>query len=297
MNKKKSAIKKAVRKPVKKTINKKIKKIIKKTVSKPVVIKKTIPAVKKNVKKITKSKSKAKLKTKSILKLAPKPVSKPKVQIVSRPKEMIVDSKDVNDNQILESFLGSSNKVKLWKVFLLNTSKDFLLKDLLKLTKIKHDNLILELRDLMRLGIVKAGKKEKMITYRTNKDFPLIVEITEMILSVVPRSVEKILEKLNRLSRLKVVLLSGFFTAQLGRQKTLSNTMNSNVDLLLVFEKVPENVDIIVSELEYSIGKELSYSALDQNDFKYRHSIGDKLIRDILDFEHIVAMDKLSFFR
>jgi hypothetical protein len=73
--------------------------------------------------------------------------------------------------------------------------------------------------------------------------------------------------------------------------------MNSNVDLLLVFEKVPDNVDIIISELEYSIGKELSYSALDQNDFKYRHSIGDKLIRDILDFDHVVAMDKLSFFR
>lgn len=273
MNKKKSAIKKPVNK------------IIKKVASKP----------KKIIKKISKPTIKTKTKTKT--KSKPKPVLKPKVQIISRPKEIVVDSKDLSDNQILESFLGSSNKVKLWKVFLLNNSKDFLLKDLLKLTKIKHDTLILELRDLMKLGIVKAGKKEKMITYRTNKDFPLIVEITEMILSVVPRSVDKILEKLNRLNRLKVVLLSGFFTAQLGKQKTLSNTMNSNVDLLLVFEKVPDNVDIIISELEYSIGKELSYSALDQNDFKYRHSIGDKLIRDILDFDHVIAMDKLSFFR
>ncbi len=297
MNKNKSAIKKTVRKPAKKTTRK------------PVIVKKTVSKVKKIVKKIqiskSKSKSISKTKTRSMLKPAPKsvpkpvpkPVLKPKVQVISRPKEIIVDSKDANDNQILESFLGSSNKVKLWKVFLLNTSKDFLLKDLLKLTKIKHDTLILELRDLMRLGIIKAGKKEKIITYRTNKDFPLLVEITEMILSVIPRSVEKILEKLNRLSRLKVVLLSGFFTAQLGKQKTLSNTMNSNVDLLLVFEKVPDNVDIVVSELEYNIGKELTYSALDQNDFKYRHSIGDKLIRDILDFDHIIAMDKLSFFR
>ncbi len=246
------------------------------------------PVIKKAVRKQIK-------KTKSKPKSRPKP--KPKVQTITRPKEIVIDSKEINDTQILESFLGSSNKVKLWKVFLLNTSKDFLLKDLLKLTKIKHDTLILELRDLMRLGIVKASKKEKLITYRTNLDFPLINEITEMILSVVPRSVEKILEKLNRLNRLKVVLLSGFFTAQLGKQKTLSNIMNSNVDLLLVFEKIPDNVDIIISELEYSIGKELSYSALDQNDFKYRHSIGDKLIRDILDFDHIIAMDKLSFFR
>jgi hypothetical protein len=290
MNKKKPAIKKAVRKPIKKTINK----IVKKVTPKP---KKIVKKITSKPKKIVKKVSKPTIKTTPKVVLTPKPVSKPKVQIISRPKEIVIDSKDVNDGQILENFLGSSNKVKLWKVFLLNTSKDFLLKDLLKLTKIKHDTLILELRDLMKFGIINASKKEKVITYRTNKDFPLIVEITEMILSVVPRSVEKILEKLNRLNRLKVVLLSGFFTEQLGKQKTLSNTMNSNVDLLLVFEKVPDNVDIIISELEYSIGKELSYSALDQNDFKYRHSIGDKLIRDILDFDHVVAMDKLSFFR
>lgn len=279
MNKKKSVIKKAVRKPIKNIVKKNT------TKSKP----KPKPKLKLNLKQKPKPKPKSKLKT--------NPNLKNKIVVLPRPKEIILDSKGINDNQILENFLGNSNKVKLWKVFLLNTTKEFILKDLLKLTKIKHDNLILELRDLMRLGIVKAFKKDKIIIYKTNNNFPLITEITEMILSVVPRSVDKVLEKLNRLNRLKIVMLSGFFTAQLGKQKTLSNIMNSNVDLLLVFEKVPDNVDIIISELEHSVGKELSYSALDQNDFKYRHSIGDKLIRDILDFDHIVAMDKLSFFR
>lgn len=264
MNKKKPAIKKPIKKVVAKVV---IKKVIKKT------------------------------KVQARPKVIAKPKSKVKIQIVSRPKEIIIDSKDITDIQLLENFLGSVNKVKLWKVFLLNTSKDFILKDLIKLTKIKHDVLILELRDLMRLGIIKGNKKEAVITYKTNKNFPLIQEVIDMILSVVPRSVDKILEKLNTLSRLKIVLLSGFFTEQLGKQKSLSNSINSNIDLLLVFEKIPDNVDIIISELEYSIGKELSYCALDQNDFKYRHSIGDKLIRDVLDFDHIIAMDKLSFFR
>ncbi len=221
------------------------------------------------------------------------------MQIITppKPKEIIIDSKGITDVQILENFLGSANKVKLWKVFLLNTSKDFILKDLTKLTKIKGDNLILELRELMRLGIIKASKKEKLITYKTDLTFPLLEEITELILSVIPRSTDKILEKLNKLNRLKLVLLSGFFTKQLGKQKSLSNSINSNIDLLLVFEKIPDNVDDVISELEYVMGKELSYCALDQVDFKYRHSIGDKLIRDVLDFDHLVAMDKISFFR
>ncbi len=283
MKKKKPAIKKSA----KKTIKKPIKKIVKK--SKP----KAKPRPKAKVK--PRPKPKAKTVVKAVSKPQPKP--QPKVQVIVRPKETVTDSKDITDVQILESFLGGQNKVRLWKVFVLNPVKDFVLKDLIRLTKIKHDTLILELRDLMRLGIIKAGKKEKVIIYRTNRNFPLLAEITDMILSVVPRSVDKILEKLNRLSRLKVVILSGFFTAQLGKQKSLSNSTNAHLDLLLVFEKIPDNVDVIVSELEYSIGKELGYSALDQNDFKYRHSIGDKLIRDVLDFDHIIAMDKLSFFR
>ena len=181
---------------------------------------------------------------------------------------------------------------------MLNTNKDFQLKDLIKLTKIKKDNLILEIRDLMRLGLVKASKKENHIIYRTNTSFPLINEITEMMLSVVPRSTDKILEKLNSLSKLKTVLLSGFFTSPIGKNKTeFSSSSASSIDLLLVFEKVPANVENIISDLEFNIGKELSYCALDQNDFKYRHSIGDKLIRDVLDFEHIIALDRLSFFK
>lgn len=271
MNKKKSVMKKTAAKQVKKVFNK----------PKP------------KVKIINKPKPKPKLKTRSKpktpIKVIAKVVSKPKIQIVIRPKETIFESKDITEMQILENLLGGQNKVKLWKVFVLNPVKDFVLKDLIRLTKIKHDTLILELKDLMKFGIIKAGKKEKVIVYKTNRNFPLLPEITEMVLTVIPRSVDKILEKLNRLNRLKVVVLSGFFTT--------SKFTNSNLDLLLVFEKIPDNVDVIVSELEYSIGKELAYSALDQTDFKYRHSIGDKLIRDVLDFEHIVAMDKLSFFR
>jgi hypothetical protein len=275
MTKKKSAIKN-IKKP--KSV---AKKTVKKLNKKPAIKK---PVIKKAVKKVVK-------------KIISKPKSKAKIPVIVRPKEIISDSKDITDLQILESFLGGQNKVRLWKVFVLNQNKDFVLKDLIRLTKIKHDTLIFELRDLMKLGIVKAGKKEKTLIYKTNRNFPLLAEITEMVLAVIPRSVDKILEKLNRLNRLKVVLLSGFFTAQLGKQKSLSNATNAHLDLLLVFEKIPDNVEVIVLELEYSIGKELAYSALDQNDFKYRHSIGDKLIRDVLDFDHIIAMDKLSFFR
>ncbi len=271
------------------------KKIIAKLVKKPITVK-TKTKIKKEVIGIKRNNVKNKNISKNNKNINKKVIKKI-INSNPKPKEFIVDSKKITDIQLLENFLGGQNKVKLWKVFVLNTTREFELKDLLKLTRIKKDSLILELRDLMRLGLIKGIKKENHILYKTNINFPLLQEITDIILSVIPRSVDKILEKLNSLNKLKIVLLSGFFTTSLGKQKSLSNSLNSNIDLLLVFEKIPDNVDLIISELEYNIGKELSYSSLDQNDFKYRHSIGDKLIRDVLDFDHVIAMDKISFFR
>ena len=135
----------------------------------------------------------------------------------------------------------------------------------------------------------------------TNHYFPntqviILISLFSILITTLVLVVKKGLDQ--SLSKLKTVLLSGFFTAPIGKNKNdFSSSSSSSIDLLLVFEKVPANVENIISDLEFSIGKELSYCALDQNDFKYRHSIGDKLIRDVLDFEHIIALDRLSFFK
>lgn len=49
-----------------------------------------------------------------------------------------------------------------------------------------------------------------------------------------------------------------------------------------------------IKKLESEIGKELSYAVLETEDFHYRMGIGDRLIRDILEFPHQVAYDRLG---
>lgn len=228
----------------------------------------------------------------------------PKIKRI--PKEGIVVGKVPEDISLLEQFFGGPIKLKLWKVFSLNTSREFTLKDLVRLTKTKSTLLIENLRDLMKQGVIEgakktlvheAGEKEKVICYRVAKKFPLLPEITQLILTAIPRSSEKVLSELQPLQRLKTVLLSGFFTSPLGLSGQTFSATQSPIDMLLVFEKIPANVTDVVGELEHKLGRDLRYATLDEADFKYRHSIGDKLIRDVLDFEYVIAMDKLSFFR
>ena len=55
-----------------------------------------------------------------------------------------------------------------------------------------------------------------------------------------------------------------------------------------------DNLSKAVASIEAEIGKELSYSAFDTEDFEYRVGIHDRLVRDILDSPHTVLIDKLG---
>lgn len=265
-------------------------------------LRKTVKATKRS------SKSKPKPKAKPRAKQRPKPRPKPKATTAEpQPlKESVISVSTPTELAILEQLFGGQSKMKLWKVFFLNTTKEFTLKQLASLTRLRNERLIPDLRDLMRQGVILATRKSVLVesseratqvVYRTNPDFPLLSPLIETILAAVPRSAERVLEHVQALPRLKTVLLSGFFTSKLGMSALPFSTTQSPIDMLLIFEKVPNQVTETVAELERSLGRELRYAALDQEDFKYRHSIGDKLIRDVLDFEHVVAMDKMGFFK
>ncbi len=278
--KKKSIVKK---KPVVKAI-----KVVKKEVKKEV--KKTI---KKEVKKNTQNKKTSK-------------TSKPfQTSRSSKTREFIIKGKNPSATSVLEGFFEGPIKLKLWKIFALNKEKEFTLKDISRLTKTKIDTISTHVRDFMKKGIIQAEKKninnlqnkDVNIYYKMSQEFPLLQEITKLILTAIPRSSEDVLSHISGLERLKTVILSGFFTSEQGISSHGYSATQSPIDMLLIFEKTPNNVSSVISDLEHKLGRDLTYAALDENDFKYRHSIGDKLIRDVLDFDHIIAMDKLSFFR
>lgn len=250
------------------------------------------------VRKPAKNNSKKSLK--KVFKKKPVKVKNKKTVSTSSPilQESVISGKAPTELVLMEQLFGGPVKSKLWKIFSINAHKDFTLKQLVHLTKIKADRLLPDLREFMKQGIVIASRKQiitpdalknNSVVYQMNPDFPLRRTITNLILSAVPRDKDKIVEHVQDLPRLKTVLLSGFFVDASNHQ--------SPIDMILIFDKIPGQVTETIVELERALGRELKYAALDQEDFKYRHSIGDRLIRDVLDFEHIVAMDKMGFFR
>jgi hypothetical protein len=76
------------------------------------------------------------------------------------------------------------------------------------------------------------------------------------------------------------------------------NIPDSRLDLLVVGDKMNKGqFGKILRNLEADIGKELNYALFELNDFRFRQSVGDRLIRDIFDFKHQVLLDKIGLTR
>ena len=83
--------------------------------------------------------------------------------------------------------------------------------------------------------------------------------------------------------KLGTLVLSGSFTGDATRP----------VDILLAGEDLSENrLELALKSLELAFGRELRYAAFTTPELRYRLTIQDRLVRDTLDFPHLVLLDR-----
>jgi len=109
--------------------------------------------------------------------------------------------------------------------------------------------------------------------------------LKNLLITASLRADESLTKKFAKSGKLKLLLASGVFLHE----------WDTRVDLLIVGDELRmDNLEKVVSIIEAEIGKELSYSAFDTEDFQYRLGVHDRLIRDILDSPHTILVDKLG---
>ncbi|HEY4478543.1 MAG TPA: hypothetical protein VI775_01740, partial [Candidatus Paceibacterota bacterium] len=72
---------------------------------------------------------------------------------------------------------------------------------------------------------------------------------------------------------------------------------DTRIDLLIVGDDLNiHRLETVMQSIESEVGKEISYSVFDTEDFEYRLGIHDRLIRDILDSPHTVLIDRIGIY-
>lgn len=202
---------------------------------------------------------------------------------------------------VLAKLFGSASRVKLMRLFLMNPEDVFDKTEMGKRSKISGDTLRREIKLLEDIGLIKSrvvvkmkpgksGKNEmekrKVSGYGLDFTFAYLAALRALVTEIALGK-EDVSARFRNCGQMKLIIVSGIFLDQ----------EDSRVDVLLVGDKLKKPViEGVLRRLEAELGKELTYGIMETPDFEYRFGIYDKFIRDIIDYPHLVVLNKLNLF-
>ena len=218
----------------------------------------------------------------------------------------------------LGKIFGSENRVKVMRFFLANQDKQISFLDLLKKVKIGKNDLKKELKNLVSIDFIgelvlideveikvkqkKISKKNKSKSatqdlpktilkqikedgYELNKNYVFADSLANLLLDFRFIDRQDLLEDFKRYGKIKLLCLGGvFFRDEEG-----------NLDLLIAGDALDkEKIDLYIKKLEADFGTELRYAVFESEEFKYRVTMFDRLIKDFWKRPHEKIVEKIS---
>lgn len=203
---------------------------------------------------------------------------------------------------ILAKLFGLPSRVKLMRLFLMNPEDVFDVPEISKRSKIANVMLRKEIKLLCEIGLIKQRVVVKMIPKRGGKEgaldkkkvngygmdpsFPYLSALRSLVTEIALGK-EDVAARFRNCGQMKLIIVSGIFLDE----------SDSRLDILLVGDKLKKPIiEGVLRRLEAELGKELTYGILESSEFDYRYGIYDKFIRDVLDYPHLVVLNKLNLF-
>ena len=196
--------------------------------------------------------------------------------------------------EVLSKLFGSADRIKIMRIFILNTQASFATNEILERSKVPSSSGKKELNLLWDSGLIKQktihvdgsrGKKKSISVWFLNQAFPFLSPLKQLLFNTELFKKEEILRRLKTAGRIKVVITAGIFISD----------EDSRADLLIVGDELKKSsIEKTIKSLEAEIGRELCYGVFETEDFRYRVSVCDKFVRDILDYPHKKILNKLE---
>lgn len=157
-----------------------------------------------------------------------------------------------------------------------------------KLKKIRH-------RKKPRKIVPKTNRQSNAVNsysrgrrYSINNSFEFLYELRDLVLKSSPTEKDTMIQKINRLGRIKLAVVAGIFMNKESPDPTV-------VDLLIVGDDIEnKRLRAFLKSLEAEIGKEIKFSVMEKDEFQYRFSMFDRFIRVLFESPHEKLINKLG---
>ena len=188
-------------------------------------------------------------------------------------------------SEILEKLFRSKAEIKLLRLFLNNPSEGYASSDIAKKLKINPSLVRREINNLVKIEFLVLRKKEKKSYYCVNRDFIFYDELKRLIFKANPTSSDKIKSQVEKLGQIRFVLIS----------RVLINSEKGRIDIVIIGEHINKmKLNNFLSDIEAEVGKDISYSCMSTDEFRYRKNMFDKFIIDIFEDPHRILINKLK---
>jgi len=185
----------------------------------------------------------------------------------------------------LSKLFGSETKVKIMRLFLANPEHVFDIKEIATRVKADSSKVRREMGNIEKMGLVRHRQKNNRHGFIIDPQFTYLEPLKNFLINLEPLQPKELVRKVNRLGNIKLVIVSGVFI----------HDLESRADLLVVGDGIKKGaMENTIKTLESELGRELRYAYFTTEDFKYRLSMFDKLVRDILDYPHKKVVNRLG---
>jgi hypothetical protein len=211
----------------------------------------------------------------------------------------------------LGSLMGKPARARVLRAFIFNPNQHFTLAQIAKRSGVSADNAALDVALFESWGLLKkskmiipqqaeaetkqkakkkAGKKKtkqkptQENIWTINTEFPHLRALVAFVREISPMEYETVIAAIQKSGKIATIILSGAFMGDLTRP----------ADIVVAADTLNERrLEAAIHSLEPYFGHEIRYAAFTTPEFRYRLSVHDRLIRDTLDYPHLILLDRM----
>lgn len=204
---------------------------------------------------------------------------------------------------MLEQLFGSKTRVRLLRLFLRDPQAAYFVRELSRKLGAQINAIRNELGNLEKMGLIAEaegpaaeaelerkvkrarGKRSTMRRYyRLNTDALLYPELRALFMKAQVLLEKDFVRRLTDAGSISYMALTGFFVGE----------AQAATDILIVGRISKDRTTALIRGFEREVGRELNYTVMTPQEYKYRRDVTDRFLFSILDAKKIVVIDMVS---
>lgn len=191
---------------------------------------------------------------------------------------------------MIEQLFGSKTRVKLLQLFFSNPNRSFYVREITRKIDEQINSVRRELANLLSIGILASDTNNNRLYYEVNQKYEYYKQLAAIFGSGKVGKTDKVSTEeegsgevtIKGLGNVELALYTGQFTRD----------ESSGIDLLIVGDINQTKLGKFISELEAKEGKEIRYTVLTNDEFRYRQQVKDRFLSNVLASKKQILVDK-----